>query len=209
MNNYNIAQLFDLAFGIRSIAAYNINTNQTPTGTNFDYSGIPVANNVHEASRMSHLGTPILGSMLFKGKDYQIFNELGDVVLKSFADFELPSATLVNFRRGKIITKTKALAANGTVKEMFGFDDWSIDIRGLCLPDPSHPTAKTAEEQKLQLLSYEGIADAIQVIGQLFDNHKIYNITIDEIDINQLKGKPDVIPFYLKCSSDEPLELRK
>ncbi len=150
----------------------------------------------------------IILPITLKGKQYQIFNEVGDVALKQFEDFEMPAATLVSFRRAKIITKTKALAAKGTVKEMYGFDDWRIDIRGFCLADPAHQTAKSAYEQKLRLYDFDNIVDSIQILGELFNDIDISNITIDELSFDQLKAKPGVIPFYMRCSSDEPLELR-
>jgi hypothetical protein len=208
MINYNIAQLFDIAFGIKSIGVYDVGqVNAKPTDVNFNYSGLEIVKDPHEAARMSHLGTPIILPITLKGKKYQIFNELGDVVLKQFEDFEMPTATLVSMRRAKISTRTKARAAKGTVKEMYGFDDWRIDIRGFCLADPSHPTSKTAYYQKLRLYEYDNIVDSIQVLGELFNDIDISNITIDELNFNQLKGKPGVIPFYMRCSSDEPLEL--
>lgn len=208
MINYNIAQLFDIAFGIKSIGVYDVGqVNAKPYGVDFNYSGLEIVKSPHEAVRMSHLGTPIILPITLKGKKYQVFNDIGDVDLKEFEDFEMPAATLVSMRRAKISTRTKALAAKGTVKEMYGFDDWRIDIRGFCLEDPSHLTAKTAYDQKLKLYEYENIVDSIQVLSELFNDLDISNITIDELTFNQLKGKPGVIPFYMRSSSDEPLEL--
>jgi hypothetical protein len=37
----------------------------------------------------------------------------------------------------------------------------------------------------------------------LFDDFDIDNIVIEELQFHQLKGKPGVIPFSLKCVSDE------
>jgi len=209
MINYNIAQLFNIAFGIKSIGVYDVGqVNAKPTDVNFNYSGLEIVKDPHESFRMSHLGTPIILPLYLAGGKYQVFNELGEVILQKFENFEMPSATLVSMRRAKIITKTKALAAKGTVKEMYGFDDWRIDIRGFCLTDPSHPTAKTAYKQKKTLATFENIVDSIPIYSELFDDVGINAITIDEINFNQLKGKPGVIPFYMRCSSDEPLELK-
>jgi len=143
----------------------------------------------------------------FKGKGYPIFNDFGEVVTNKYNDFDLPAATLVNFRRSKVMSKTKASAAKGTVKELFGFDDWRIDIRGFCLADASHKTAKTARDQKIKLFEFDAIVEGIQIVSELFDDFDISHLVIEEMQFNQLKGKPGVIPFYLKCSSDEPFDL--
>lgn len=209
MISYNISKLFEIAFGITSIGAYNIGEIDTqPKDVSFNYKGLKTVNNVHEAARLSYLGTPIILPIILKGKQYQVFNELGDVVLKQFEDFEMPSATLVTFRRSKIVTKTKALAAKGTVKEIFGFDDWRIDIRGFCLADPSHKTAKTAYEQKIKIAEFEEIVDSVHIVSEIFNDLNIDNVYINELNFSQLKGKPGVIPFYMRCLSDEPLNLK-
>lgn len=208
MEQYNISQLFNIAFGIKNVNAYNVGQlSKNPTGAPFNYSGVNVIENVAEASRMSYLGTPIIYPLTFKGKKYKVFDKQGDVMLKKFDEFELPAATLLSFRRSKIITKTNSRASKGSVKELFGFNDWSIDIRGLCLADPSHANATTAIAQKIKLKEFDEIVDSIQVVSDLFNNLDISHLVIESVLFNQLKGKPGVIPFHLKCSSDEPLEL--
>lgn len=202
---YNIAELFNLAFGINEIGAYKINKiDESPKSVDFNYTGVSVTDSLDYATKLSSLGTPMIVPIKFKGKGYNVFNDFGEVVLDTYKDFYLPAATLVNFRRAKIISKTKASASKGTVKELFGFDDWKIDIRGFCLADASHTTAKTAREQKKQLNEWDAIVDSIQVVSELFHDFEIDNIVIEEIQFHQLKGKPGVIPFSLKCSSDEP-----
>ncbi len=203
----NISQLFEIAFGIKEINAYNIDINDSQEPTVFDYSGIQKIDQTNVDAKLSYLGTPILMPMTLKGKKYQVFDSFGNVVLQDYEDFVLPAATLVTMRRAKIINKTKANAANGTVKEMYGFNDWRIDIRGFCLADPSHKNATAAYDQKLKLWEYDNVVDSIEILGQLFNDLNISNIAIEEIQFNQLKGKPGVIPFYMKCVSDEPLEL--
>lgn len=205
MANYNIAQLFEIAFGIKSVGAYKVDkVGEKPKDVNFNYAGVEVTENLDYATKLSHLGTPMIVPILFKGKKYQIYNTFGEIVTDAFEDFNLPAATLVNFRRAKIMSKTKASASKNTVKELFAFDDWRIDIRGFCLADPSHKTAKTARDQKIQLYKFDDIVDSIQVVSEIFDDFDITNLVIEEMQFNQLKGKPGVIPFYLRCSSDEP-----
>ena len=201
---YNIAELFDLAFGVKDVNAYKVDkVGQSPKDINFNYTGVSVTDSLEYATKLSALGTPMIVPIRFKGKGYQVFNDFGEVVLQKFEDFYLPAATLVNFRRAKIISKTKVSAERGTVKEIYGWDDWKIDIRGFCLADASHTTSKTARAQKIRLNEFDAIAGNIQVISELFDDFDIDNIVIEELQFHQLKGKPGVIPFSLKCVSDE------
>ena len=208
--SYNITDLMKEAFGIKgNLVAYKIPDKTNENGLNFSYQGVEQTDKIVDSSgRMSYLGTPILFPMTFKGGKYNTFDFNGDVVLDDYADFELPVVSLASFRRAKIISKTKALASNGTVKETYGFTDWTIDIRGLCLVDPAQPQKLvTANDQKLMLARYEQIIDSIKVQGAAFQDLNIDALVIEELTINQLKGKPGVIPFYMRCSSDEPLEL--
>tara|TARA_B110000285_G_scaffold233719_1_gene308418 strand:- start:1701 stop:2333 length:633 start_codon:yes stop_codon:yes gene_type:complete len=208
MIDYNIAEMFDLAFGIKRIGAYKVEkVGELSKPVDFNYTGVSVTDNLDYAAKLSSLGTPMIVPIKFKGKGYQVYNDFGEVVSDTFADFDLPAATLVNLRRGKTISKTKASAAKGTVKELFGFDDWTIDIRGFCLADASHATSKTAREQKILLNEWDAIVDSIQVVSELFDDFDISHLVIEEIQFHQLKGKPGVIPFSLRCVSDEPSDL--
>lgn len=219
---YNIAQLFEIVFGIGNVSAYNVGAlNSLPQdvrhtygiekeaskGVVLDYSGVELVSQPHEAARMSYLGTPIILPITLKGKKYQVFNGVGDIELKEFEDFELPTASLVTMRHAKVMTKTKAAASKGTVKEVFGFDDWKIDIRGFCLKDPFHTTAKTAYEQKMKLFEYDQAVDSIEILSEVFNDLDVFNIAIEETTFTQLKGKPGVIPFHMRCVSDEPLDL--
>lgn len=203
--DYNISELFNLAFGIKEVHAYKVDkVGESPKPVDFNYSGVSVTDSLDYATKLSSLGTPMIVPIRFKGKGYPIYNSFGEIVLEKFEDFDLPAATLVNFRRAKIISKTKVSAERGTAKEIYGWDDWSIDIRGFCLADASHATSTTARAQKIRLNEFDAIAGNIQIISELFDDFDIDNIVIEELQFHQLKGKPGVIPFSMKCSSDEP-----
>lgn len=199
----DINTLFDIAFGVRGVVQYR-NQQQFLKGGGYD---VTVAETKEEAERLSYLGTPILFPIKFIGKEYQVYNDVGDIVTRSFKDFELPTATIVNFRHPKIIRKTKLPAGNGTVKELYGGDDWQIDIKGICLADPSHAFAKTAKQQQEALIAFDKVFDAIEVKGDLFENKSIRRLVIENIQFNQLQGHPDKMPFIIRAVSDEPEEL--
>ncbi|KAB8153424.1 hypothetical protein EZY14_009330 [Kordia sp. TARA_039_SRF] len=209
MMDYNIGNLFEEIFGLKVNNAYKpklINQKQEKVDSG-SYTGITYIEDESEVSRLSYLGTPIIHPITFKAGVYQYFDPQGKVVDEQLQDFELPATTLVNFRRAKTQTKVKVNAGDGTNKERSGFTDWNIDIRGLCLKDPSHPQAQDPYEQLEKILSFEKLMSAIKVDGFLFEIRDIYNITIDDISTPQVKGAPGVVPFQLRCSSDKPFEL--
>ena len=55
----------------------------------------------------------------------------------NMASFPMPYATIVDFSRSMNCSKTKVLGVHGTVKEVYGLDDWKINIRGFCIADKS------------------------------------------------------------------------
>ncbi|MGB1307533.1 MAG: DUF6046 domain-containing protein [Oceanihabitans sp.] len=196
----DISQLFNAAFGFIPIS-YKAENNPAANAAT-GYSSIPTKSPV-EAKKMSWMGTPIMFPVKFKGGSYQYYKQTGILAKKAINDFELPPTTIVDFRRAKNITKTNVLGSNGTVKEIYGFHDWHIRIRGLCLDTPKIK----AYEQHQELLKWEAIADSVEVVGDLFKDKSIFRITIEDVDFKQPQGKHNVIPFEITASSDEPLEL--
>lgn len=198
---YNLSELFQLAFGQNSPVFIPQSINP-PQRNGVEFTGISVKPD-EEANRMSWLGTPILFPIKFKKGTYKTFTVDGELEEIRLSDFYLPPATLVDFRRAKNVTKTNVLGDTGTVKEIFGFDDWKIRIKGLCLNEPN----RTAYEQLQELLQWEQLSDNINVSGQLFTDKEINSIVIESIEVPQVQGKPNVIPFTINAVSDQILEL--
>lgn len=204
---YNISQLFEIAFGIRGIAVYDVGkTNELPNDVAFNYNGLQVVTDPHEAARLSALGTPIILPIIFKGGGYNQYNELGEIFIQNMEGFEVPATALVSMRRNKIITKTKATAAGSTIKEIYGFEDWRIDIRGFCLADTGRVTHKTAYDQKKELNKWFHLVDSIHVVSELLNDLGVDKLAIEELNFDQLKGAPGIIPFYMRCTSDADFE---
>lgn len=205
--SYNVAGLFNYAFGIRDFFPFRVDTSESESGA-INFTGVEVIENETEVLRLSYLGTPIVSPIIFKGREYQAYNHRGELEYRSLADFELPAATLATCTRAKVIGKTKAVAGNGSVKEIYAFDDWQIDIKGLCLADPSHSAAPTVQDQERKLLEFEALSDSISLkYAPFFTAKGISELVIENIAFTQLKGKPGVIPFAMKCRSNEPIEL--
>lgn len=202
----NMAEAFAIAFGKGAIPLkYKIDEAEA-TSPLLNFSGIQAVEK--EQLKQSWLGTPIAFSFGFKGGRYQVY-ENGEIVEKEMADFQLPLSTMVDLSRAKRITTTPTVGGNGTVKEMYSFDDWNVRIRGICLNDPQHPQAITAREQRNIIAQWEQLADTIQLIedDNLFTDLGIYALVIKSISFPQVQGKQNFLPFEIQCSSDEPLEL--
>lgn len=196
--NYNLQELFQLAFG-KKTPVFTTESNASVKADSV-FSGVTVKDD-EQAQRMSWMGTPILFPVKFKKGSYLRYKPNNDVEEIEKQDFYLPPATLVDFRRAKNIVKTNTRGGFGSVKEIFSYNDWSIRIKGLCLNEPG----RTAYDQIEELLSWEAIADSIGVSGKLFIDKGINAIVIESIEVPQVQGKPNVIPFTITAISDQIL----
>lgn len=214
---YEVSKLFEVAFGVTSPvflpnpfhlppAKIKYNAPKAQQSEEASYNDIKVVD-AKEAERLSWMGTPIVFPFTFKGGTYQVYNAEGDLVNVQMADFEMPAATLVNFTQEKVIVRSKLPGNIGTVKELYGFDDWSIQIRGICLNDQSRATAKTAIEQQNELVKWFKICNGIPVVGDQFFKKDISALSLGTINFTALERKPDVIPFEFSCFSDQRIEL--
>lgn len=199
---YNVSQLFELAFGVKNPIYLTIPIGKQKT-PDIIYPNVNIKEvEMEEAQRLSRFGTPIVFPIKFKGGDHKVYDQNGKIKIQKYKDFWFPPATMVDFSRSKNITKTDVLGGNGTVKEIFGFDDWSIRIRTLCIVDEL-----SARDYEKEILSWEKVIQSIAVEGDLFCWKDIYSITINDIDIKSMEGSPNVIPIEIQCSSDEPIDL--
>lgn len=199
---YNVSQLFKDAFGINSpVFITQPFTKDKPA--NISFKGLEVVPDYYESDSRSWMGTPIVFSAKFEGGNYRRYKANGQTEIISMQGFTLPPATMFSFRRAKNITRTNVLGSNGTVKEIYGFDDWVIDVRGLCLDEPN----RSAAEQIETLLLWEELADGINVSGKLFSQHKIDRVAVSDWSDNVTQGKPGVVPFSFQMYSDDPLEM--
>lgn len=199
---FNLSELFSAAFGISSpIFITEPFNKQAPA--NFDYKGISFIKDYYEKDATSWMGTPIIGLLKFKAGTYKIYDGKGELNNIEYKEFTLPPATLFSFRRAKNITKTNLLGSNGTVKEIFGFDDWIIDVKGLAVDTPQ----SSARDQLIALKEWEELASAIAVQGALFTVKNIHAVVIDDYKEESIQGSPGIIPFSMTLTSDDAIEL--
>lgn len=160
--------------------------------------------------RLSVFGTPVFGSFTIAGGSYKVYDRMnGQLVDKRYNEFEFPLATLIEFRRSKVITKTPTVGGAGSVKEIYGMDDWSISIKGICMDDPSRSNSRTAIGQKISIIALDEIAGSLEIdsmnAGSIFLEKNINRIVIEDVSIGAIQGKPNMIPFEITASSDEDI----
>lgn len=169
------------------------------------YEGIELVDEP-EAERLSWMGTPVVGSFSFQAGQYNCFRQ-GQIDKVNMPEFLFPYATLVTFSRAMNMTQTKIIGSAGTVKEIYGLDDWGINIQGICLTDRDRPNCPTADEQVAELIRWRNVTDTINVSGPLFTAKDIYALCIKSFSISPQQGRPGAIPFTIEAVSDEPIEL--
>lgn len=202
-NRVALGQLFKAAFGVSPVymTVPIGSTNEVKiTGFNAQVK----EDDINEDELLTSVyGTPIIYPVQFEGSEYPVYDKYGKLIKKKFEKLWLPATTMVDFSRAKNTIKTNVLGANGTVKEYFGFDDWQIRIRMLCINDKNYTARQYAE----LITEWSRIAGSIKVQGSILTKKEIYSLSIDDIDIKTLAGSPGVIPIELSCSSDEAIEI--
>lgn len=196
---YNVSELFNEAFGVNTpVFRTEGSAKESPQ---LDFSGLEML--PERDFKNGYMGTPILFPVTLEGGQYWQYKANGELEQERLEDFQLPPATMLSFRRAKNITRTNLLGSNGTVKEIYGFDDWIIDVRGLCLDEPGNPSTAQMEN----LLKWEKLADAIGVQGELFNQLAIDAVCIADFKRDSVQAKPWVIPFSFQLYADEAAEL--
>lgn len=160
-----------------------------------------------EAGQLSSFGTPVFGSFSFEAGEYNGYDNDGRVIRIQMNEWQLPYSCVVEFSRPAVLTQTRTLGSTGTVKELYGLDDWQISIRGVALNDRIFDNQPSAQEQIDELVRWGRICDSIPVVGAVFNRKDINNITIKNISIQPIEGRYNVIPFEIQAASDEPIEL--
>jgi hypothetical protein len=219
---FNISELYEAAFGLgrsrlpmkfetssedTSDKDFTFKISEEPNKDSIIKFDIPVINDLEQANEQSSLGTPILFPITFEGRKYNIYDQDGRIVQKDMKTFRLPISTICEFSLSKIDTITPLSGGVGSVKELYGFGDWNINIKGLCFPDPSHPQVSSPYEQDRILTEWKMLADSVDVTGELFLSKGIHQIYIKDIKTSQLAGKPNFIPFEITAYSDKFIDL--
>jgi hypothetical protein len=204
-----LANLFMQAFGVKIGGIYRpeqaSGNAEDPTGF---FTGVEIVEDENDTNHKSAFGTQILFPIVFQSGPYQQYNRDGEIETKNMESFRLPIASIVSFRRDKIMGVTRINGGHGTVKEIYGFDDWQVSINGFLIPDGSQPQGfKTPFEQEKELVKWDNLASSIEVFGKPFTVHKIKRLTIKSISFEPMRGKPNIRTFTITAISDDAIEL--
>lgn len=197
----NISALFTEVFGISSpiYLPWGRKLNDYEPG---DYQGVTFGNDP-QGEAYSWMGTPVMGTFTLDGrKKYKTYKSDGSPTTINLASFLMPYATVVTFSRPMNVSKTKVLGTYGTVKEVYGLDDWNITIQGFCIEDKKRQGYTTVAEQVNALTKYRKVTEAIGVTGSIFNDKEIYAILIEELSFNPVQGNSSVMPFTIRAISD-------
>jgi Domain of unknown function (DUF6046) len=163
--NYTIPNIFLEAFGLQVTKSYNPEVSDgNPNDPNILYTGIEIIKDIETAKEISGLGTPIIYPIYFSAGTYKKYSLQGEIENAVMSDFRLPIASIVSFKKEKIVGVTKINGGNGTVKEIYGFDDFKVTINGFLIPDASQPQGfKKSLDQEKELLKWNNLASSIAV----------------------------------------------
>lgn len=182
-----------------------------PWGKHPEFSSQPFPNveliEVEPYEKVTSLGTPVYGTFSLKAGGYNTYDSDGQVMVKDMPDLEMPYSCIAEFNRAMVMTQTATLGASGSVKEIYGLDDWNIRIRGVALDDNIWGSGKSAQEQINELCKWRDICDAIEIVGKIFNEKEIHSIVITNLMIRPVQGRYGVVPFEIEAVSDEPIEL--
>jgi hypothetical protein len=144
---------------------------------------------------ISYLGNPIFDQITFP-KD-------GNEQIELSEDFNL-TEVLLTIDRPKNIVRTRVQGRDGDVNEFIGLGDYNISIRGVLVNENIlvRPTEKLTD-----LLNISNHAGAVAVASGLLNLLGVESIVIDRLEINEVAGFRNQVPFTLDCRSERSIEL--
>ncbi|HBL74247.1 MAG: hypothetical protein A2W90_18005 [Bacteroidetes bacterium GWF2_42_66] len=148
-------------------------------------------------------GQKTFGAFWFLGGVYKTWDYKGNLVDIELSDLLMPLATLVEFTRPKTVTKTPTLGGMGSVKEIYGMEDWNISISGIILPEELNPlTQQSVDEQMKTIQLFHETSECIDVQGQLFSERSITRIVTESLKFTPVQGKPNMMQYSIEAVSD-------
>lgn len=158
---------------------------------------------IDTSSVKSSLGTVVLSPITFKGGSYKERLDNGQIIRSRYDEFMLPpTATLqVNFQ--KTVVKTARRGGHGEFKEMIGTSDAQVLIRGILIGEDM----KRPEQDIRKLHALNKVPSELAVVCDYLGLLDIDYLVIENMRLPDLKGKPNMQPFELACSSDKPIQL--
>ncbi len=172
------------------------------------FPGVEISEELEYENAPVRFGQKTFGAFWLKGGRYLNYDYSGQLIEAEYSDLLMPLATMVDFSRDKNVSKTPTVGGVGTVKEIYGLDDWNISINGIILPDSFNPyTQQTVAQQMEVLQKYHEIAGSIEVEGQIFAQRNITRIVTESLTFSPIQGRPNMMKYSIEAVSDEDLLL--
>lgn len=180
-----------------------------PGGVALPYQNVELkSQDAEDSDAPVRFGQKTFGAFWFWGGIYKTWDYKGNLVNIELSDLLMPLATLVEFTRPKTVTKTTTLGGMGTIKEIYAFEDWSISITGIILPDAQNPNGQqSVAEQMTAIQQFHEIAGAIDVYGPLFAQRNITRIVTEGLKFSPVQGRPNMVQFSIDAISDSDVLL--
>lgn len=169
---------------------------------------LPIIESLDEAVELAVSGNVIAFPMKFIGNTYKRYDSTGRLVDVSMPDFRLPALVLGSFSRQKLMTVTDLGSGRGSVKELDGHSDWTIELAGIIVPEDNHPQGVSSFQAMLEsMASWDSLMSSIEISSELLTALGIYKVVIKSIGISQQEGIEDNVDFTMSLLSDEEFEL--
>lgn len=192
--NLSVEQLFRRAFG--QGRGYDANQVYQAAGSGAAYE--------YEANAGAQEDTffsarQALGSNLPDGRPVFMPVRVGGLLL--------PNEPTVYISNQKIVVQTDLVGSQrkGSVKELIGFGDYEIIIRGLAINYASYQVYP--EEQVKALHDLYQRRESLQVEGAIFSLLGIYRLVITRMALPELRGVQHCQAYEFTCISDEDFTL--
>lgn len=200
MIRFDVSQVLNAAFAVASeFSRFDVNLQDGAPSEAF-FPTIPSADIVSGVEFYS--GARVVAPLKFGEGEFKAFGARGELVTERLSALFLPPTTLVDYQRAKVATYTQQ-SGLGTVKEVFAFGDWVLNVYGVAFDYHG----MTAEQQIEGLLQRERMADALPISGKLMELLNVSHVFIESFQAKQLAGFPGRIPFTFACLSDAPIEV--
>lgn len=148
------------------------------------------------------MGTPIFDSFVINsGQNYK---DLNGTVIKIEDSFRFETCLITINQEKKIVT-TSIAGADGTVKEYFGLDDYSITINGLIVGRTANQPIDMNYLSRLREVLVAPIP--LSVSSMFLDFLNINSVVIKSFNFGQLEGKRNAMTVNIECIADNPFEI--
>lgn len=145
----------------------------------------------------SYLGTPVFSNLLIESGNY--YDENG--ILTTYPSIRIDTC-LFTVGMQKVIVSTPVQGRNGSVKQYISDKDYFVNIKGLICGT----NGKFPKEDFHNLLRVLKANAALSVKSWFLNDFSIFNLVIDNYEIQQEMGRYSTVPFNINCISDQPIE---